>query len=657
MYLSEPASTASTANPIIAVEPTPQSYLKTWNTMIQPFLFSPMGLIIVGCLAFMIWSSFSSQDAVSNSTDKNAKARAKWAGKRELNAARKLSVKQLNGRARKSATAWIIRPQTLVYPESVLRRRTLKNGQPSSWTPAPELGSVPKETPVKMSGDRFSFKVPKKYEDIYGKRAGSSIKTETIWVPDTQRSTMVVGAPGSGKTFSAIDPMIRSAVEQGYPIVLYDFKYPTQTSTIAWYAEKLGYEVRVFAPGFPESDVLNLLDFLTGDVEKDSALARQLASTLNKNFKLGQSGGGDSFFSDAGDQLVQAVLMLAKQMPHADLMTVQSILSAEELPARLLGSTTLDPWIRTAFAQFLSVASSEKTAASIIGTATLNFTRLMMAKILACCVGKSTLPIDLNGKQMVVFGLDREIRDVVSPIVATAITMLVNQNMFRLGGRKDPLFCVFDELPTIYLDKLVNWENESRSDGFNGVIGFQNKSQLEKIYGKEMSLAIMGGCATKFIFNPGEVESAEYFSKLFGDEEIARKNKSRSTGSGKGGSSYSHSVEVSTRKLVSPEEFTGLPPGSCYMTNPAYSNEKMAYLPRRIAVKLPPWELELAGQIEAGWSKLRPRLIARAAAFQRVPTQEDVLLRNDEFDQAYPIPAPEDEANAPKASEVLAGMF
>src|SRR5579883_1157750 len=354
MYSDLPTEPLSTT-PTVAVEPTPQSYLKAWHTLIQPFLFSPMGLIVVGCLAFMIWSSFNSQDAVSNSTEKNAKARAKWASKRELRAARKLSIQQLNGRSRKSATAWIIRPQTLVYPESVLKRRTLKNGQPSSWTPAPDLGAIPKETPVKMSGDKFSFVVPKQYESIYGKRAGTRIQTETIWVPDSQRSSLVVGAPGSGKTFSAIDPMIRSAVEQGYPIVLYDFKYPTQTSTIAWYAEKLGYEVRVFAPGFPESDVLNLLDFLTGDPEQDSALARQLATTLNKNFKLGQTGGGDSFFSDAGDQLVQAVLMLAKQMPHPDLMTVQSILSAEELSARLMGSTTLDPWIRTAFAQFISV--------------------------------------------------------------------------------------------------------------------------------------------------------------------------------------------------------------------------------------------------------------------------------------------------------------
>lgn len=621
----------------------PQQTPDVWSSL-RPFLFSQEGLILLACFAFIAWSGLSSNEVKANSTKKNAKARAKWASRREILAARKLAIKQLNGRSRKSACAWIICPKVLEFPDGACDFKTFKKSG-NIRKLAPKVGSIPKETPVKVAQEKFGF---------HSKFENKRVLAETIWIPDTQRSVMVVGAPGSGKTFSAIDPMIRSAVQQGYPIILYDFKYPTQTSTIAWYAEQLGYEIRVFAPGFPESDVLNLIDFLTGDPQVDAALARQLGSTMNKNFKLGAGASNDPFFDNAGDQLVQAVMMLAKQMPHPDLMTAQVILSATQLIDRLYPeSSGLDPWIRKAWDQIFSVKDSEKTVSSIVGTATLNFTRLMMAKILACCIGDTTLPLDLDGKQMIVFGLDREIRDVVAPIVATAITMLVNRNLFRKGGRKDPLFCIFDELPTIYLDRLVNWENESRSDGFNGIIGFQNKSQLKKIYGEEMALAIMGGCATKIIFNPGEVESAEYFSRLFGDEEIARKNKSRSLGSGK--PSTSHSIEVGTRKLISPEEFICLPPGTCYMTNPAYANADMAYLPRRIKVNLPPWELELAEQIEQGWEKVRGKLIKRAEQFQRVPTQADVLMRMREFDKAFPIPNPDE--NAPSAMEMLAGMF
>ena len=104
-------------------------------------------------------------------------------------------------------------------------------------------------------------------------------------LPDAQRGTAVVGGPGSGKTFSIIDPSIRSAIEQGFPVILYDFKYPTQTSRVAGYAKEHGYEVRIFAPGHPESETCNPLDFL--EDQTDSLMARQMAEVLNKNFASG----------------------------------------------------------------------------------------------------------------------------------------------------------------------------------------------------------------------------------------------------------------------------------------------------------------------------------------------------------------------------------
>ena len=631
----------------IAVSPQPKPNDSPLGGLTE-LLMSPAGLILLGCgLVFAVLAWMNGGDVPSRSTPKNAKAKARWAEKKELFNARKLAIKQLNGRNRKSACVWIIRPTSLEYPESVLKRKKLKNGKTSTTTPAPEQGAIPKETPVKVGSEKHSW---------HDKEAKCKKTAETIWIPDTQRSVMVIGAPGSGKTFSAIDPMIRSVIEQGHPIILYDFKYPAQTSAVAWYAEQLGYEISVFAPGFPESSVLNLLDFLTGDAEDDAPLARQLANTMNKNFRIGATGGGDPFFDAAGDQLVQAVIMLAKQMPYADLIMVNTILNMPQLIERICPeSSGIDPWIRQAFGQIFSVKDSEKTVSSIVGTASLNFSRLMMARILACCVGKTTLPLDMNGKQMVVFGMDRELRDVVGPIIATVIHMLVNRNLFREGGRKDPLFCVLDELPTIYLPQLVNWENESRSDGFNGIIGFQNKSQLEKIYGREMTLAIMGGCATKFIFNPGEVESSEYFSKFFGDEEIARRNKSRSTSGGKGGNSFSHSVEVGTRKLIAPEEFLMLQPGEAIFTNPQYESKDGAYFPRRQKFNLPPWEIKLAGQIESNWHKTHERLLK--STVQTIPNRGDIISRSECFQEQFPVPDPEEAATGKPTFDALASIM
>jgi type IV secretory pathway TraG/TraD family ATPase VirD4 len=113
----------------------------------------------------------------------------------------------------------------------------------------------------------------------------------------------------------------------------------------------------------------------------------------------------------------------------------------------------------------------------------------------------------------------------VGPILATVLHMIVVRNVAK--KRTDPLAVFLDELPTLALPNLVNWLNESRSAGFCGVLGYQNMTQLEKAYGKENSRAILSGCNTKFIFNPGEYESAKYFSDYLGDEEVVYRQKSR----------------------------------------------------------------------------------------------------------------------------------
>jgi TraM recognition site of TraD and TraG len=136
----------------------------------------------------------------------------------------------------------------------------------------------------------------------------------------------------------------------------------------------------------------------------------------------------------------------------------------------------------------------------------------------------------------------------------------------------------------------VNWLNESRSAGFCGVLGYQNMTQLEKAYGKENSRAILSGCNTKFIFNPGEYESAKYFSDYLGDEEVHYKQKSRSNS--KDGGSNSTSDQDKIKKMFSPEEFLKLPAGDCIFINPAYSNGKEASIPVKLKVEVGDGEIQ-----------------------------------------------------------------
>jgi type IV secretory pathway TraG/TraD family ATPase VirD4 len=540
---------------------------------------------------------------------KNKLAHAHWVGGTEIAAARKKAMEQINRRERNKLTLFVVKPK-LVFPDQLI-------SSPGVATPnheKPIEGEKPKVIQVSKT-DR------------------------TIWLPDANRGIAVLGGTGSGKTYGVIDPAIRSAIDQGFPIILYDYKYAEQSSRIAGIAADAGYKVSIFAPSFPESGICNPLDFIRDATDVD--MARQVAIVLNRNFKSGGKGNEDPFFTNSGDQLIQAVLLLAKTTPYPDIIFCAKALGANNLPARVQNAN-LPTWVETSFGQLISMADSEKTVASVISTASILFSRFMSPDILSVFCGKTTIPMNLKGKHLLVIGMKREKQDVVAPLLATVLHMIVTRNV--TSKREDPLLVAIDELPTLYLPSLVQWLNVHREDGLSCMLGFQNLVQLEETYGKEVSRAIFGGCATKAIFNPLEPESAKIFSDYLGDEHLKYKSKSRSSGGGK--TSTSTSDQERTRKLFAPEDFLKLPQGNCILISPGYSSKKEANVPRRCNIKIPKVDADRAENSKSRWEALKVELEQEG---HQIPiTDAAILARKDYFLDNFPLPA-KDAPATPKS--------
>jgi len=465
----------------------------------------------------------------------------------------------------------------------------------------------------------------------------------SLWLPDAQRGIAVCGAPGSGKTFSMINPTIRSALDQGTPAIVYDFKYPDQTEVLAAYAAKRGYSVSIFAPGYPESEVCNPLDFLR-DAD-DALMARQIATVMNRNFALSANASEDKFFADAGDQLTQAILMLAKGMPEPDLMMASAILSLTDLPSRIRHAKErgdagadwqMSNWVYLAFSQLLQLAGSEKTVAGVIGMASKVFSRFLSQELVSAFCGQTTLPLDLEGKKLLILGLDRQRREGVAPLVATLLHLIVTRNVTR--KRSDPLVLALDELPTLYLPYLTQWLNENRSDGLVTIVGFQNLTQLEKAYSREVSRSILGGCATKALFNPQDPDSARLFSDYLGEEEVEIKSKTKSTA--KGGGSTSTAGHTQKRAIVEPAQFNKLTTGKCVLINPAYSRKDEGSIPLILKVKVPKADLAQEAWSKERWPKVRERLIAAShqSFNSEAHTREQLAARMTIAEQLFPLP-------------------
>ncbi|MCG6133990.1 MAG: type IV secretion system DNA-binding domain-containing protein [Nostoc sp. LLA-1] len=569
----------------------------------QSSFLSPAGLGLLACGVVIVIAKY-----IDSQGGKAKLATARWGGSAEKKAARKLACKQIQQRKHNRVSLFI---------------------------------GTPKNTKALIVNNKRITQIP---ED-----------TSTLYLPDAQRGILVCGGPGCGKSFSMLNPLVRSAINQGLPVILYDFKYSEQESAtasakgqapiLAGYALERGYDVTVLAPGFKESAIANPIDFLRNN--EDSEMARQLAITLNRNFKLGSDEGGNSFFSNAGDQLVQAVFMFVKGTKYPDIMMCQAILGLPKLVKRIEEAENLNFMVREAFAQFVSVAGSPETAASIVGTASGLFSRFMVPSALAAFCGQTNIPLDLKGRQMVIFGMNKEKRDVIAPLLVSILHLLVSRNVAT--KRSCPLVLALDELPTLYLPALVDWLNQNREDGLVSILGLQNLSMLEEAYGENTTNAIFGGCATKAFFNPQDDIAAERFSNFLGEEEIKYKQRSRSSG-GKGGASISNSDQNSTRKLFDINQFNTLPEGKAVIINPGFRARGQISIPVLQQIRIPKHEIKSEGFSVKAWYEFQKDLASKSSL--HIPASEEMNLRRMEAEKLLPL-----TENTAKSSEKEAQLL
>jgi type IV secretion system protein VirD4 len=129
-------------------------------------------------------------------------------------------------------------------------------------------------------------------------------------------------------------------------------------------------------------------------------------------------------------------------------------------------------FVQVSFSQFISTGASEKTASGILATASDVLTRFISPDILRSLLGTTNISPILQRQEMLVFQSDIFRQDVINPLLAAIINVVVNLNCSV--QRDAPLVFSADEFPTIFMPQAPNWPNEHRSKGFCGIFGFQS---------------------------------------------------------------------------------------------------------------------------------------------------------------------------------------
>lgn len=549
--------------------------------LVQPFakyLTTPSGLVLIACCILLL--------LMKQDNKKTTLASGRWANEREIKAARKLACQQIEHQTQEKFALYI---------------------------------GTPRGSKIVIEPDgRKILCLP---ED-----------PRTIYVPNAQENIINIGRSGSGKTFSALRRLEMSAIQQGFTLYCYDFKGhedPAPSSELVDFAYKHGYKVSILGVGYPETHCCNLLDFIDNELDSENAL--EIASAINANLKLSGGGGSSSFFSETGNQLVQAVMMLAKGSSYPDIAMCHKILSLPNFVKRLRNAR-LNQYQKIAFDTFLASAGSPETAASIASTASIMFSRFASPQILRTFGGQSTLPLDVDGRHLIIFKVNPKQRNTVLPLNATAMQMHISRNVYR--PRKVPLVFSGDEINTTYLKPLVDWVNQNRSSKFCASLGVQSLGFFEEVYGEKMVQGIIGGCTTQIIFQLNDKKTADYFSSILGDREIEFVQKSKSTSQGK--TTRSRTPQIQIRPLMEGSQLGKIKRGRAVMINSGQENETESRIPMRVNFQIPQRDIDAMKEGKKMWSTHREAMTSRNNI--KPFTERDWLEREKAANKLLPDP-------------------
>ena len=373
----------------------------------------------------------------------------------------------------------------------------------------------------------------------------------------------------------------------------------------------------------------------------------QLANILEKNTAgFNPNKGGNDFFQRTGIGIVQAAIMLSKLLPQADLMTVSEIINQPDLVGRLkalIDSGKAPAWTTKQFGQLMASEESEKQLVGMIVTAQSIFERFITADLVASFCGPSTVPLKMDGKQILFLQVDEETQDAVLPLIAAQIELLIAHNFSE--PRQNILALFLDELPLLYLPKIAQYVNLLRSAGLVAFLGVQSLSQLRETYGKEMASSIMSGCRNTLYFNPNNVDTAKEVSARIGECDRTFHTWSRSGALLMKPTRTQHRQKV---PLVTPDEINRFGKGKFVMFAPGYQSQDGTQAAIPVLSRPQLNKEQIAEQTAAGriWdTKSKPRLIAIRESDPHYLSDADKALeqRKRQVDELLPKVDDEEE--------------
>ncbi|OWK99386.1 mobilization protein [Kaistella haifensis DSM 19056] len=350
------------------------------------------------------------------------------------------------------------------------------------------------------------------------------------------RGTMVIGTPGSGKSFGIINPAIRQMIAKGFCLCIYDFKFP-DLAQIAYYhyllkkSKDSGYEYDFHVINLNEVEKSKRVNPFKKEYIQTLAEAQEMAESMVSSLQKGGSssgGGSDAFFTQSAINFLSSSIYFFATYEDGKYSDLPHILSFMNRSYKEIFDTLFTN------EEIFSLLSPFKTAyenkafdqlEGQVGTLKIFLSRLATKESFWVFSGDE-VELKITNREnpsILILASDPGTQDINSALYSSVLNRtlrLINSKHNLPGG------IIADEFPTIYIHKIDNVVATARSNKVAVLLGLQEIPQLRQFYKKEVADTISAIVGNILSGSARDKNTLEWLEKLFG--KIKQKSYSQS---------------------------------------------------------------------------------------------------------------------------------
>lgn len=349
------------------------------------------------------------------------------------------------------------------------------------------------------------------------------------------RGILVLGTPGSGKSYFVIRHVITQHIRKGFAMFVYDFKFDDLSKIV--YNTWLRYRhLYPRAPGFYVIDFDDLArshrcnplePSAMTDITDAAESARTILMGLNREWIRRQ---GD-FFVESPINFLTAVIWYLKKYRDGEFCTLPHVIELmqmdydslftllrSEREIEVLINPFVNAYLNDVMEQLEGQVASAKVAMARLSSPQLYYV-----------LSGNDFNLDINNPEepkIVCMGNNPQKIQIYGAVLSLYVNRLV-----KLVNQRGKLKCslIFDEFPTIYLNNMDGLIATARSNKVSTCLGIQDFSQLRKDYGREQAEVIMnitGNLISGQVMGDSAKQLSERFGKIMQDRESYSINRS-----------------------------------------------------------------------------------------------------------------------------------